>query len=137
MRKAEEFLQQLIAQDSDAGACSITALAARAGVSYVTMWNAVGRLKAQGKLHGAYRVSVMPRPSEAAEPVSSPRDPLEKQFTRDLLDGAITRGPDLLSVKELTNRYGTSPATLRRVLHRCMEQEFLLPPHHSKGFGAR
>jgi DNA-binding LacI/PurR family transcriptional regulator len=128
--KAEELLRQLKSDDAGAPPRSVAALAALAGVSYVTMWKTVHRSKELGALHGSYRVSPHREAAASEQPAAaglSPRARIEEQVTRDLLDGAIMRGTRLLSVKELTARYGTSPVTLRRILNNVKEQGLISP----------
>jgi len=128
-KKAGEFLNNFIGAGANTGPLSVTQMAARAGVSYLTMWKAVRRLKQEGRLHGNYRISIDNKQADRARPapLPSPRIRLEQRLTGDLLTGVIVRGGDLLSAKELTARYATSFQTLRRVLHIVEGQGLIVP----------
>jgi len=116
--KAGKFLVDYFGKHSDAGPIGVKSLAVQAGVSYQTMWEAVRRCKEQGMLRGGYRVSAADGKEQVENPplIAAPMVRLKSRLIDDLLSGAITRGRNLHSVKELTARYATSPKTLRRAL---------------------
>jgi DNA-binding LacI/PurR family transcriptional regulator len=126
-KKARDYLLRCIATGAAMSPAGISALAKRAGVAYMTMWKAVRELKASGKLHGSYRISTTGRPLRSALPRALPHVRLAERIAQDLLAGSITRGFALLSVKELTARYATSPGTLRNILADLSAQGLITP----------
>ncbi len=112
----------------------VSRLAAECGVSYVTMWKAIGVLKRDGILSGppGHRVrlasppsieeTVNHRSSVPARPASSlPKwRQVALDIERDILNGVYQRGVGLPILKELQSRYGTTARTLRKSLnHLC------------------
>ncbi len=105
----------------------LRAMAASAGVAYVTMWKAVRRLKAEGVIkvrHGgrarvadgaARRAQEAALAPDAAVPVgATAAERLRAAFDRDLLRGQFSPGSSLPNLKELAERYGVGYRTLRR-----------------------
>jgi DNA-binding LacI/PurR family transcriptional regulator len=115
MPKAEEFLARFAAGHSAGAAVSVAGLAAKAGVSYGTMWKAVRRAKDAGRLHGGYRLAAGPAISSGSAPVMpvQPKARLVERMAADLLSGSIVRGGRIASVKELAARYGAAARTIR------------------------
>jgi DNA-binding LacI/PurR family transcriptional regulator len=132
--RARQFLVDYFGKHSYAGPISVKSLAVQAGVSYRTMWEVVRRCKEQGLLRGGYRVSVADGKGPVEKPPSAaaPMERLRGRLIDDLLSGTITRGKNLLSVKELTVRYATSPRTLRRVLLAVESQGLIV--HHGRHY---
>jgi len=89
---------------------SIAALAAQAGVSYVTMWNAVCELRQSGAWQQA-------RPAIDDESMPWRRCKWERvrgAIERDMVDGVLAPESLLPSVKELASRYGACAHTVRK-----------------------
>jgi DNA-binding LacI/PurR family transcriptional regulator/DNA-binding transcriptional regulator YhcF (GntR family) len=103
-------------------------LASRAGVSYVTMWRAVGKLRDEGVVRVAPRrgieLAAKPLPQPPAElhgePVPAPQ-PVWKHIRRriadDMLGGKYAPGDLLPPPKTLRKQYGVCHATLHKALH--------------------
>jgi len=125
LRKAEEFLRNLIRDDPHQPPQGVPALADRAGVAYITMRKAVQKLKAEGVIHGAYRISIGTKPDEQSAPVLPPVRRLEERMIEDLLSGEILQGSRLVTCKELKARYAISAETLRRLLRALNVQKLL------------
>ena len=126
--KAQAYLHDAIKAEKPPQ--SIEALARSAGVSYVTMWKAVQALKKSGDVTGRYRIARASSEPSVIPPAGPSVDRLTiltGQFIRDLLAGSIIRRNVLLSAKELVARYGTSPQTLKRVLHAVHAHGLIVP----------
>jgi len=109
---------------------SIRALAAEAGVSFVTMWKALRQLELEGRLTldsqgnrtfsglGGNSVSqIVTASSEAPHSLAVPASLyLTEKLYRDIVCGRFRDGEKLPSCKELQQQYGISFATLKKSL---------------------
>lgn len=135
-----------IARDASQRLPGIRAMAARAGVSPVTMWKAVGILSREGLLQTVpeRRVLVARPGTRVSQRAEAPRLPpparlrwldLRDEIARDLLALRFSSATTLPSTKELCARYGVGRLTLGRALRALVEDGCLQREGH--GFRPR
>jgi DNA-binding FadR family transcriptional regulator len=102
----------------------VTQLAAQAGVSFVTMWKALARLRSDGVLSGKkrqrFRLALTPV-REQASLTQANRPPhawekLTSSIEKEILNGVHPQGQYLPTAKELRRVHGASPSTVRKAL---------------------
>jgi DNA-binding LacI/PurR family transcriptional regulator/DNA-binding transcriptional regulator YhcF (GntR family) len=137
--KATAFVRQLLtARGEDRGGSmpSIRRLAANAGVSYVSMWKAVGQLRQQGLVRVNHRTGIGPLAilpprvvmGAAVPRASAPRQKwaqVSARLEHDILTGRFLPGARFPSVKELTRQYGACHDTIRKALERLVSERWL------------
>ena len=110
---------------------SVKHLAARAGVSYVTMWKAVSELRA----HQKNTLSI----ADEAGHAGRHGDLLWKRLCSDLeariLSGTYPPSSSLPSHKQLQSGYASSHATVKKALQRLCDQRLIVP--YGRGFKVR
>lgn len=120
---------------------AIRALAARSGVSFVTMWKALRILHEQGVLlrdrNGMYRFNNKSRKTgsgsgtvdtfteERVEPPKSAWQTVTDKLYKDIITGIFSRSEKLPSCKELQQHYQVSFATLKKSLN-CLVEERII-----------
>jgi len=138
LRIATEYIQDLISRENMKPGTrmpSMHELAKAAGVSLVTIWNVVGRLSAEGILETSQRkgtyvskagVKYAPLQTESAH---NPQvwQRIARRIEQDTLAGALGRGDQLPSVKQLAARYGVNHRTMRKALHALSDAGALKP----------
>ena len=137
--RAVAAIRGWVARDASRRLPSIRAMAARASVSPVTMWKAVGILSREGLLQTVpeRRVLVARSGTRVPERAEAPRLPpparprwldLRDEIAHDLLALRFSTATTLPSTKELCARYGVGRLTLGRALRAlvedgCLERE--------------
>jgi DNA-binding LacI/PurR family transcriptional regulator/DNA-binding GntR family transcriptional regulator len=108
-----------------------------AGVSYVTMWKAVARLRREGVLSGQARHRPMvpavgaadgkPTRASAAVGAGATWAKVSQTLRAQILGGQPHPGEVLPLSKELCRVFGVGPATMRRALHELCRTESVAP----------
>jgi DNA-binding GntR family transcriptional regulator len=146
VEKAVVALQRLVSEGSLSPGSrlpSIAGLAKAAGVSKLTMWKAVSRLKDLGEFAGepGKRIYVsrgssqeysLPPASGAADayrdiPPSQKWQKVKSRILNDILNGSIRRDAPLPGFKEMQYRYGISFRTLKKSLDQLCHEKILEP----------
>lgn len=121
----------------------IRKLASRAGVSYVTMWKALKRLKERkvvvagegsgktlffsGKAENEKLVEKPVEKSYRDKPAGGSWGYVADQLYKEIVSGRYRGGEKLPSCKELQQRYGASFATLKKALIHLIDEHIVEP----------
>lgn len=136
------FMQKIISQ---AAAGTLTQLptvgecAQQAGVARGTMLAAVRELKSSGIIDARPRrgmvvgtITLSSNPSVSATAYLPRVDELIRRLEKDIIDGFFKKDQMIPSIKELSARYGTSFAILKKAIHTVQDKGLLMP--YKRGF---
>jgi len=131
IEKAVEFLTKYHASHPSEGRMPpIRTLAQQAGVSFVTMWKAVGTMKASGGM-----TRLLPPQTQTISPETGPSiqtlnllwRKVHLRLKRDILSGRFVHSDFLPSYKELQYQYSVSFRTLKKVINELSNEGMIKP----------